>query len=406
MVHPPRGRRRRLLAVTAAGLTLAVGGSPAVPAARAEVGDGGDQHAVNLRVRVPGRTTLAASVPLEVTASSELDGVVDTPFAGTVSFGPSRAAVLRAPTAVLFFSGIAGEARTIRVRLSATARRTLRADAKRAAEKRTGKTSVVAYVQAIGRAPGRPQASPTRQTFGLRVPSPSSASAGHDTAMRGAPATQARPARGSSRSMPMGRTFACNQPYVVVQALPSGFVVGNCLRGVHLRRQLKSDAYNASYWNGGWIFGNYGGCGWVNSSYATEANPQTQSLCGGNSLAMAQPSYMAASNEATDEATQGSCSASDGRCTDGTLTSTTATCTAYGNYRPWLPGQSPTDPIRSLPAGTPLRWRYLARYDYPSGTGQTMVMTRDPGIATGQGNWAWVHSSCLAGFPGLTRDLG
>ncbi len=211
-------------------------------------------------------------------------------------------------------------------------------------------------------------------------------------------------------STPMGSTFECNQPVVPVQAKPSGFVTGNCLEGVHLRRIAKSDPYLSWYWDGGYIFGNFAECGWVRTDMSDMVSATTGDLCGG-SASMANAEFMVANNDATNEAVHGSCSkhqASDGswRCTDGTPVQTVSACYEFANFRPWASGQIPIEPVRIIPSGYTLKWRYLAKYYAADGTGSGMVMVRDPAYSAGYANWVFVHASCLAGLPGMTTSIG
>ena len=120
---------------------------------------------------------------------------------------------------------------------------------------------------------------------------------------------------------------------------------------------------------------------------------------------MSNAQYQLANNNATNESVHGSCSWSAGRCTDGTLVYTAHPCGFYANFRPWTNIQTPTDQIRGIQAGTPVKWRYVTKYDYPDQTGQKMVMVRDPAYSAGQGNWGFMHISCFSSLPGLTYDV-
>lgn len=156
------GRRRGTL--ISGCLSVALGGGLLAAQAVAEVGDGGDRNAVNLRVSVPSGAKLTSSVPLRVSAFSESAGPVRTPFAGTVTFAASSADVTRKPIMTKLISGIAAEQRTMRVRLSASDRTRLRRAAREA-----GRRSVVVSIKAIGQAPDRAEPSSTRGRYALRV---------------------------------------------------------------------------------------------------------------------------------------------------------------------------------------------------------------------------------------------
>jgi hypothetical protein len=69
--------------------------------------------------------------------------------------------------------------------------------------------------------------------------------------------TATGPAHGSAKTgdttataigSPSGYTvLSCNTPYIPVSSSPSGYVVGNCLQGVHVYPQATSNADGATY---------------------------------------------------------------------------------------------------------------------------------------------------------------
>lgn len=70
---------------------------------------------------------------------------------------------------------------------------------------------------------------------------------------------------------------------------------------------------------------------------------------------------------------------------------TTCSFNAYANVRPSSTAPSPTDFLRSYPAGKTVRWRYLNRH------GSQWAMVRDPdfGSNEGYGSWFFMPRACL-----------
>lgn len=202
-------------------------------------------------------------------------------------------------------------------------------------------------------------------------------------------------------------TFYCSVPYAAVQASPSGFVVGNCPQGTELRRRVKSALVDVGqgqydYYEGGYIFGAFNGCGWVRTAQSNAYNTtDVWSNCDPNSIGYTQDEYMYKLPDGqywTDDC-------SDGASCAGSLVNNRQTCYTVANVRPWLSGQSVPAPIRFipqnatygfLPDGRPaprLAWRYVTKY--PTTDGTYWVMARDRAYSTGQGNWVFVPFSCL-----------
>lgn len=202
---------------------------------------------------------------------------------------------------------------------------------------------------------------------------------------------------------PAHDTFACNLPWSTVQAAPSGYAIGSCTQGTHIRRSVKSAPYNNHYWDGGYIFGNFGGCAFVQNDFSNWAGSSSEDLCPGMGAVLDPSAYMQANNNATGP--DGGCSWKDGRCTTGTRTTIVAQCAEYGNFRPWLSGQAPTDPTHVAYPGQVVRWRYITRFG-AAADNVPFVMVKDERFADGEGAWVFVHASCIASYPGYTTSIG
>lgn len=178
-------------------------------------------------------------------------------------------------------------------------------------------------------------------------------------------------------------SFVCTS-WTPVQATPSGYVIGNCANGWHLHRTWRSAEYLGHYWDGGYIYGDYNGCGWVDWA--------------GDQL-VADGSFTACASSASHDLAEYSAGTNDancaGGCTDGTSIANPRSCPEYANFRPWSSGQNPVNPIRTIGATSgQLKWRYITRYSAANGTGQ-YVMARDTVPASGAPNWVFVPRTCL-----------
>ncbi|MCW3064750.1 MAG: hypothetical protein JWN32_1922 [Solirubrobacterales bacterium] len=184
------------------------------------------------------------------------------------------------------------------------------------------------------------------------------------------------------QAVPADGTFQCSVTWATVANAPSGFATGNCASGTHLHRTLKSDPTDTGYYDGGEIFGNYAGCGWIGVGTDSAFNTTDHwANC-----------YPYAGYNQSDITLQTDGCSGTSSCS-GTPFNNPANCQEYGNYRPWLSGQNPTDPIRKTTANT-LSWRYFTKYAAADGSGQ-YVMVRDRNQAAGSGNWVFVQRSCL-----------
>jgi len=212
------------------------------------------------------------------------------------------------------------------------------------------------------------------------------------------PAATPTPAPGQpqTRATPMSGYFNCAVPYASVQAAPSGYVIGNCLNGWQLRRTAKSDQYNGTYWDGGFIAGLFNGCGWIQVNWSTMTGAGTTGACAPGSVGYNTNEFASSTNDSTDP--NNNCTNNGNGCTDGTpvAVSWPQGCYMYANFRPWLSGQTASNTTYFVPAGTVVRWRYVAKY---TGSPDTMVMVRHPGVAAGQGNWGFMGKGCFSSLP-------
>lgn len=198
----------------------------------------------------------------------------------------------------------------------------------------------------------------------------------------------------SPMSTPQSGVVQCTGSYSsTVSNVPSGYAIGNCLNGVHLDRTVKSDLVSSppGYFDGGFIHGNYNGCGWVGTDWDAMLYDQTNNPCS-DSASHGQAEFMYYEN--------GHYIINDESASDGTPLQTTRDCTEYANFRPWSATPAESDAIRTVPAGDTvngqwrLRWRWLTARRSTL-TNAYFYMVRDTAAPPGNGNWVFVSQACF-----------
>lgn len=172
---------------------------------------------------------------------------------------------------------------------------------------------------------------------------------------------------------------------------------------MHLHPQQTSQQADGLYY-GGWVFGSYSGCGWVAGDLDATSTLGSE-LCPSGSIGYNLNEFASATNANAVYYGNDCNPKPDGSaCTDGSTTSLKQTCTYWANFRPWASNQSLKDLIHgALPAGTIVKWRYIAKYRSSSGHWYAMIKLANAyGVPRGWGNWGFVNVSCLAGLPYYT----
>ncbi len=224
------------------------------------------------------------------------------------------------------------------------------------------------------------------------------------------PVPKPKPGAGGTQPQapaPLISEFTCNNTWDPIANEPNKYIIGECGgpgQGSpwHLRRQEQfgpttlSDG-STTYFDGGYIFGDFNHCGWINYDQDTLAPGSPTPLCSPNP-----------STNLRDFAEVANCA--PGACGDGTPTYNSSSCLEVANVSPWNTTLTPTGYIRTAPAGdtytspsgvttSNLRWRYVVgnggayRAD---AYGNYWVEVRDQKYTQGNGNWVFVPLSCLA----------
>lgn len=232
----------------------------------------------------------------------------------------------------------------------------------------------------------------------LALALPGSASADRDLGSTQLKPASTRPAGGGQvKSAPANYDFTCTTPWAPIANQPSGYAIGNCLSGVHQHSQSVSDPVDGTAYLGGYFYGNFNGCGWINVIFLSLVKSQTYNQCPAGSIGHSPSEFMSYSD--------GCSGTSD--CA-GTPIPNSGYCAEYANVRPWLSGQAALDPLpasRIVPPnawynGAPqLAWRYVTKYATTEGWGK-WVMVRDRAhTASGDGTWVFVPKICITALP-------
>lgn len=192
--------------------------------------------------------------------------------------------------------------------------------------------------------------------------------------------------------------FRCSPTWNYIAAEANSFVSGNCYGASsgswYMQRTKKEfDPVHGIYWDGGYVDGNYDGCGWMRQQDTTELNTNPNSACASPDRPYCDYIYCVNGVPWTFGGTN-----------DGQPTNVKQTCWEYANYRPWSSNNQPLNALvryvqpNETWQGTWRLWaRYITKYPwyYPGGA-TYFVMAHDTRMdGTGLGNWVFVPLSCF-----------
>jgi len=191
---------------------------------------------------------------------------------------------------------------------------------------------------------------------------------------------------GSSASNVSAATAAGNQ-YTCTDAghnawianEPGGLVIGNCLYGTLVYRSFISNPVTNNegtyQYNGGYITGDFQGCGWIRGDKTAFQGVRGRTNCTGSaSIGRASFAHYASCPAGKDGIST---------CQDGSPLNVRADCPMYANVRPWLRNSPATG--YSGPVGrTAVLWRYVTADD-------RYVMIHLPGTSI----WRFISGNCL-----------
>lgn len=191
-------------------------------------------------------------------------------------------------------------------------------------------------------------------------------------------------------------TFKCTDLWEYVAAKKNSYVTGNCHADWKLARTTRDSEPNAGpgqgYWDGGYVNGDFDGCGWMRQQDTMFYSDDDTTSCQSPDREHCEYMYCDASHP--DGYIYGS-------GTDGKSMTLQIPCDEVANYRPWSPtapapvtaGAANGITLRSQPQGYSVKVRYLARLPWK---GYYFVMAHDEGIASGQGRWVFMPAACFA----------
>jgi hypothetical protein len=194
--------------------------------------------------------------------------------------------------------------------------------------------------------------------------------------------------------------FTCNgssQSYWPIANNANKYAIGECQGGSEFDRTAKSDLQNPyggyyTYFDGGYFASSqFDTCGWIDDNQDTHGDlSATFSGCKNPDKDVSDFAWVI-------DAPPG------GGTTDGQAVHIAAgtTCSEFANVRPFTNGTlTPTGYLnRTLrPGYLGLAWRYIAGAHGVVKTdiyGNSWTMVHDRNLVAGQGNWAFVRTSCL-----------
>jgi|SRR5665213_1702626 len=212
------------------------------------------------------------------------------------------------------------------------------------------------------------------------------ASADVDMYVAGGIAKNTSPLTGALQPAYSGSGYTCTT-YVPIAAWHDNYALGECQSG--WTAVIDDSVYlseHGGWWYGGTFYGGYNGCGWVD--YGITAN-------GGTASTGCAPGYKTEPGAFIANGGKNVWTHKSGNSYDGVTVANSANCHEYGQYYPWSSSAHPAYEIRTIGAGSYLKLRYQAAYNYG---GQSYYMVRDsaPGAPA---SWVFVPASCFPSIP-------
>lgn len=150
---------------------------------------------------------------------------------------------------------------------------------------------------------------------------------------------------------------------------PAEFVIGSAANGW----TFDADYTGGNPWYYGYLYGNYNGCGWMLNNNLENTGDAGNDYCSSSGTVFPPTSFQSLVNSQPSN--------------DGYPVNTICSTDVYGNVNP-MGTTSPSDFLRTLPDNYQVLWRYVT-------LDGNWVMMRDPNVADGDGNWAFISRSCL-----------
>jgi hypothetical protein len=151
----------------------------------------------------------------------------------------------------------------------------------------------------------------------------------------------------------------------------SGYQIGLAADGWTLDSVVRNDG---NTWRGGWVFGNYQGCGWILNNNIDSKTGTPSNQCPQADVFYPDQGGFARSFNCTN-------------CNGGHAVLLSAPANRWTNVQPWLnPTGGPYINLGSRPAGYCVEWRYVTRDG-------RWVMAKDRSVADIDGSWAFMERS-------------
>lgn len=164
---------------------------------------------------------------------------------------------------------------------------------------------------------------------------------------------------------PYAATWLITSDWTILRNQPVGLAIGNGRSGWPVDGPERVEY---GYVNG-FVGGSFGRCAWTSRRNVRAGSGSRSPDCGGRTIA--PESFIARIN----------CI----RCSSGTAVRLVADAVEYAN---WSPDDGSRDPLRRVPAGRCVEWRWV-------GKGGRMAMVKDRTYPNNRGSWVFVPRSSL-----------
>lgn len=211
-----------------------------------------------------------------------------------------------------------------------------------------------------------------------------------------APSTpgSSKPGNATTNATPFPYRFQCNWPWATINSQPASWAIGNCANTELIDATTYLVNQNIT-WIGGYLGGNYNGCGFISASFSAYvgSNPNPNA-CAFGTASRAEDEFIFRDGAGNQYIW--------GSATDGQRHNNASACAFYANFRPWSSSANPNTAIRTIPANainpadglSRIAIRYMTKNAAANGSGY-YVMARDRAAEAGWGNWGFIPASCL-----------
>lgn len=203
------------------------------------------------------------------------------------------------------------------------------------------------------------------------------------------------PAPGTAQpDSPVGGQYTCVDAGDSAAGQANSFIIGTCFQGTEFDATSTTGTSRGTYY-GGYIAGDFSGCGWLRSQYLGNYTNQNHTGCADGTTALNRPecSYIYCDGSGNEYVF--------GSANDGASLDVTQACPEFGQFRPWSATPSYADYVGAVnpgdhgkggPTDYNLRVRYLAKTPQ---NGVYFYLAHDISRGERNTNWVFVGANCF-----------